>query len=197
MKRHPHETRSECIIRHVRVFLRGSAMSEQSYAADVVEVYHARTPAGRRCMKFHEGGDPYRDMRANGQIIGRILNGDVKMPVDLEESLILALPEEDARLCWVDLAERVGRLSVAHPQDGIEGMTADLGRLASDFGQFFESAGPLLHDLSIDARDDRAQLMQARDRARQLVAQASGFVHEISEALREQDHARTHLREVG
>lgn len=194
MKPDAQETRSACIVRHVQAYLRGTATTMETYADNVRLAYHDRTAATHRTTRFHEAGDAFADLKANGQIVNRILSGTVKMPVDLEEALILALPEEDARACWVDLGGRVGRVSVAQPACGPGGKASDLARCSQAFGQAVQSWGRLLDDLKIDANDDRDDLQEARVRLRNLVAAASTGIEDISAALLAQDAARRERR---
>lgn len=183
MMRDSHEPRSITVLRHVQAYLLGTAVSVQSYADDVRCRYQERTPARQQSLRFHTDGDVAEDFKANGQLVGRILDRTVRMPVDIEEALILALPEEEQRRCWVDLAARVGRLSVAHPEDGVEGLTADLGRFISDFGQLTQAFVPLLRDLQIDEHAGREDLECALDRLRQLMAGAQSFIEVVCRAL--------------
>lgn len=197
MKSSSHDPRSTTILRHVHGYLLGTSVSEQTYAEDVRRIYFERTPDDRlRALKFHVGGDAADDMQANGQLVGRILSRVVRMPVDLEEALVLALPEERQRSCWVELGARVVRLSVAYPEEGIEGLTADLGRFISDFGELTVSFGPLLSDLAIDEHDDRGDLERALNCLRQLAAGSVQFIEVISNARGRQESQQPDLRRV-
>ena len=123
----PHETRSGTILRHVQAFLRETGTSVWTYAQTVVDAYHGRVPESHRTVEFREhkpGSDAYRVQKANAGHMTRLLDGTTRLPVDLEESLILAMPcAERQRACWVELAARVGRMSIAHPEDGVRGAT--------------------------------------------------------------------------
>lgn len=197
MKHDPQETRSTTILRHVQAYLLRTSVSEQSYAEEVRRVYHERTPDPKaRTLQFHGGGDAYEDMKANGQLVGRILSRAVRMPVDLEESLVLALPQERQRACWVELAARVGRMSIAHPEDGVSGVAEDLGRLTSDVGDLLMALSPLLADLKIDHHDDLSDLKLARTRARQLSSSVHVIIEQLSEAISEKQDSVPVLRSV-
>ena len=183
MKNNLHsETRAGCVERHVRAYIRETGISEQAYAAELVMVYHDRTPIRQRTVLFHADGEAYRDLTANTQIVHRMLGGDVRLPVDIEEAAILALPEERARRAWVDLAARVGRISVAHPEDGVAGVAEDLGRLSVDAGELLQAMGALLED-NRNLGGSEADLRLARERARKLAAQAHSIIHRLSDEL--------------
>ncbi len=182
MKDVPHEPRSVTILRHVAAYLLPT--SESAYADDVRRRYHERTPDPKaRCIQFYDSGDPLVYMPKNEQLVSRILGRKVRMPVDLEEALILALPAEAQRACWVDLAARVGRMSIAHPEDGVRGVAEDLGRLARDVGELLTSLAPLLDDLRIDEHDELVDLVTARERARQLSSQVHTVIEQLSRSI--------------
>ena len=103
------EPRSQTIARHVREALRHSGLTEQSLAAEVVEQYHRRTSLHERNVEFHSGTTTKQideAQRANAQLLRRMFGGLVRMPADLEESIVLALPEPYRRRLLRELAGR-------------------------------------------------------------------------------------------
>jgi hypothetical protein len=83
----------------------------------VVSLYDTRTPLAARHVPFHRTADVYADQKANAQLLRRMLSIDalVRMPVELEEALVLALPEPMRTECLRELADRYGLLAAPKP----------------------------------------------------------------------------------
>ena len=114
------ESRAHALFAHVQLALRHTGRTEAEFADAVVALYHARTPLHARAIEFHghvAGSDPYDVMRANAQLLMRALKpgGPVRLPVDLEEALVLALPQPYQDECQRELAARLGLLSAPLP----------------------------------------------------------------------------------
>lgn len=137
------ETRSLTLRRHVEEFLRKTATSWESFTADVVGAYHKRVKPELREIEFRTEGDAWKSMRANAQIFKRMVHEDVRLPADIEEAIVFALPdaEQEALLC--ELAARYGLLAVpmakdaASRHDGFQLLT-----------QFIRKAGQGTHALT-------------------------------------------------
>ncbi|NMW25422.1 hypothetical protein HFP05_13980, partial [Rhodanobacter denitrificans] len=102
------ENRSQLIAEHVLLAISRSALTERTYAQKVADLYLERTPLHARAVTFAQSSDPYDDSEANRQTVKRMLDGRVRMAVDLEEALILALPAPFQQRLKADLAERLG-----------------------------------------------------------------------------------------
>ena len=106
---HFHEPRSAVVFRHTADAVRNSGHTDTSLAQAIADQYTADVAPGERIVQFHAGEDAdsmERALKANAQIIGRIRNGTVKMPVDLEESWVRALPAHWRDACSRELAQR-------------------------------------------------------------------------------------------
>ena len=150
------EPRSQTIARHVREALRHSGLTEQSLAAEVVEQYHRRTSLHERNVEFHSGTTTKQideAQRANAQLLRRMFGGLVRMPADLEESIVLALPEPYRRRLLRELAGRHGLLAVPMPSADCVSQHQALADLAREFGEAVEKVSPMLADGKIDASD--------------------------------------------
>lgn len=113
-----HEPRSAVVFRHTTDAIRNSAHTDSSLAQSIAEQYMADVAPGERILQFHVGVDAdstEKALKANGQIIARIRNGTVKMPVDLEESWVRALPPQWRDACARELARRYGFLGARIP----------------------------------------------------------------------------------
>lgn len=150
------ETRAQCITRHVRAALRGSGATMRAVADRAVDVYHSRTALQDRAIEFHIGATAaaYESAaRANAQLVERMLNGTVRLPADLEEALVLALPDVQRAECLRDLAARYGLLAAVQP--GANGIaqqmtTADM-MLAT--GRLLTTLAPAYADGALDTSD--------------------------------------------
>lgn len=155
------ETRAQVIHRHVDHYVRHSGAKEHDFADAVAALYQERTPLHLRCVDFHAhaaGGNPYDVLRANGQLLFRMLrpDGPTRLPVDLEEAVVLSLPEPFRGECQRDLAERLGLLAAAlpAPADAPAGQhiksPCELMRRAADA---VERIAPMLEDGRIGPED--------------------------------------------
>lgn len=104
--------RAAVIIAATQEAMRSTGMTIRRFAADVVDIYHQRTHPDDRTVAFHATRDPYADERANAQLITRIVQGVVRLPADLEESWVLALPESHRHSLKTRLSARYGLLAV-------------------------------------------------------------------------------------
>lgn len=147
------ESRSQTIVRHVTAYLNETRTSMESYAMDVRQAYHDATEETARDVRFHAGGDAYKDMRANGQIVRRFLEGNPRMPVDIEEALVEALPASRRDALLTELAARYGLLPAQIPQPGPVGEAGSIAGLMKQTGEVIEAMAPMLEDGVIDNRD--------------------------------------------
>lgn len=147
------EPRAAVIAQYVTAYLHTTGTSMEAYADDVAQQYHARTAPELRSVLFHEGGDAYKRLRANGQVVRRFLENEPRMPVDVEEAFIFALPTELRRDLLRELAARVGLLAAPLPDgNGAHDLTL-VGDLMREFGDAVKALGPVLADGRIDIQD--------------------------------------------
>lgn len=151
-----HNARAECIVHHVNLAMRKSALTDRAYGQAVADMYMQRTPLHARTLEFYQSRDPYADERANAQIVRRILSGTVRMPVDIEEALVLALPEPFQRACLHDLAARFGLLAAPQPAAVPAHQAVHVGQLMRDAGEVMIALAPMFAAGRIDAHDAHA-----------------------------------------
>lgn len=149
----PHEARAACIAHHANMALRKSPLTERQYGQAVADLYMQRTPLHARTVEFHISHDPYADERANAQLVRRALDGTTRMPVDLEEALVLALPEPFRSVCLRDLAARFDLLAAPRPAASMAQQTVHLGEMTRDAGEVLIALAPMFKDGRIDATD--------------------------------------------
>ena len=148
------EPRHQVIADHVALALSRCSMVERTYAQQVVDIYHQRTPDSARTLKFHVTNDPYADQRANCQMVRRMLDGAVRMPVEIEEAMVLALPEPYRHHLMGELAQRLGLLAAELPSVDAAGQQHQVGDLLRDAGDALDKLSKMLDDGVLDERDE-------------------------------------------
>ena len=152
-------TRDCAIEHHVNMAVKHTALTREVFADEVVALYHARTPLHQRNVRFHQlvkGGDPYQVQRLNAQLLFRMFGGPVRLASELEEAVVLALPEPYRSACLAELAGRYGLMAAPQPADTYTGHAAQVGDLAVDFGSAFSAISATMADGSLDHLDANA-----------------------------------------
>lgn len=147
------ETRTQVLAHHIRLAVARSAMTERSYLQDVAETYMQRTPLHARVVQFHASADPYTDERANAQLLRRMLDGTTRLHVDLEESLIEALPEPYRTALVSELARRNGLMLAPSPATTPEGQLIQVSELMARQAETIRHLAPMFDDQQLDAND--------------------------------------------
>ena len=115
--------------------------------------YHKTIPKNKRSVKFHADGDVFKDAKANGQIIQRMMDGSVRMPVEIEESLIEALPIDWRKSLKAALAARMGLLASPIPSNQPSVEIQHVGQVATEFGELFALLGKAYNDGALNEKD--------------------------------------------
>lgn len=172
-----HEPRSDVIRRHVNNFFRiEKAATEENFSDEVKGIYHDRVPIeSDRVIAFHDGGDAGKMLAANAQIIFRIFKGKVKFPADIEEAVVLALPEPYQADCKAELAERYDMLPAYISHVRPDKSIVNIATLLKEFGETVEALAPMLADGKID-KDDAHLAKKALKETHDL----QGVLHEIT-----------------
>lgn len=147
------ESRSQIIAEHVMLALSRCALTERTYAQAVADLYMERTPLHARTVGFASSTDAYADSEANRQTVKRMLDGRVRMAVDLEEALVLALPHPFRHQLLTDLAARVGLIAAEQPAAHAAGQQHQVGDFIRDMGKALDGLSPMLDDGLLDERD--------------------------------------------
>ncbi len=168
-----HEPRSAVVFRHTTDAVRNSGHTDSSLAQAIADQYLADVAPTERIVQFHTGTDAdsiERALKANAQIVGRIRNGTVKMPVDLEESWVRALPTQWREACSRELAQRYGFLGARIPMMEPHAGVLAVARLSVEFGHTLEALTNILADGRICAMDI-PEMRRALDEMGQLEAE--------------------------
>lgn len=121
------------------------------YAGAVVEHYHDLTAVEDRIVDFHVASTAEnfeQCTRLNTQTIKRILSGEIRMCVDIEESLIAALPDAQRDHMMAALLARDGLLLARRPPavDDITGQMGTPCELMRSTAAAVEKIMPMLAD---------------------------------------------------
>lgn len=170
-------TRDAVIADHVAAAMRHSRLSYETFAQAVGDLYHERTPDTQRGVRFHPvpRTEPYAAMRANAQLLRRYVEGPVRMPVELEESIVLALPEPFLSTCRRELAMRYGLLAAEQPEAGAPGQGLQLAALLQSAGDSVAALAPMFDDFVID-HDDAAHAPGALAELEQLMGTVTTMI---------------------
>jgi len=112
-------TRSQIIGTIVSDAVLQSRMTWNAYADAVVQHYHATTDVADRLVEFRvatTADNADQATRNNTQTVKRMLIGEIRMHVDIEESLIGALPEAWRERLLTALLERQGLIYAKAPR---------------------------------------------------------------------------------
>lgn len=174
------ETRSHAIYAHVRIALTHSGLDQMDFADDVARIYHERTPLHVRGIDFRQhqrGVDPYEVRRANEQLLFRMLkpNGPVRMAVEVEEAVVLALPERFRDECLRELSGRYGLMPAPLPAtNGIDALTC-VGEFSRDFGDCLVALAKTAADGRLEPMD-AAHAPEVISQLHDLVGRASSLI---------------------
>ena len=149
-------TRDRVIHGFVQRALKHTELTRESFAEEVVYQYHQRTPLAQRRFEFHpftSGCDFLAVMRANAQLVFRQLDGTTRLASELEEAVVLALPEPFRQACLTELAARYGLLAAALPATTAAGRVGQVGRMAKEFGEVLSAIGGALGEGQADTHD--------------------------------------------
>lgn len=179
------ERRCDVIRAHWEIAVRMSGETTESLAARAVEIYQQRTPLHARGVEFQPlGRDPYTALRANALHVRRFLgmsSPNVRLPAELEEALVLALPEAFKRECLKELAARYGLLAsrAPHPDGRAWDGPADLMR---ECAEALSALAPALVDGKI-GQEDAAELRACMRHLDDVHSAAHSLMVQLSDAL--------------
>lgn len=196
------DTRTEVIGRYVFRLTRETRTSLEDYSEMVLRMWLQRTPESARSDDFHMGSDVLKRMAANTQKIRRWFNPQVaaRPSIDVEEALVMALPQPYRAECKQALAARYGGLFWQLP-DGAQPSIECASALLAASGEALTALAPAFaNDRKIDENDDPAVLLKARAELLDVQAVVLSFVASIDAALETQRanaaHAAPRLRSV-
>lgn len=160
------EPRAAVIFRHTTACIRNSHHTDASFAQTVAETYMAMVAPAERVVDFHAGTDAdavEKAQRANAQLISRFRNGTVKLPVDLEEAWVSAMPSPWGEECARELAQRYGFMGARMPELQPHAGMLNASRMSIEFGNTIGALAQVMADGVVDGRDVPALRRAQRD----------------------------------
>ena len=144
------EPRSAVLIRFSQLAIRRTGTNRRKFSTEVAEQYQKMISPGERIIAFYAGTTCDAICAAekkNDQIIRRMMDGSVKMPADIEDAWIAAIPEPFRSNCRAELAARDGLavLPEIH-RGGVVGANA-IADLTAQFSTTLKAVAPVLADV--------------------------------------------------
>lgn len=154
--------------------IRNSHHTDASFAAEVAERYMALVAPNERTTTFHVGTDADSIEKAgkrNAKLIERFRDGTTKLPADLEEAWVEALPEPYRTDCARALARRYGFIGARVPSDVVASQMLCTARVAIEFGHALQAIAEINANGRVDV-DDLQRVRRALKECEDLAGEA-------------------------
>ncbi len=103
-------SRCRLIEQHVQNYLRETAVSQMTFATEVREIYE-QLPEAQRIIEWSQRSDVFERAKRDAEKLFRYFYKNT-LSVDLEDAIVLALPDDRRDALEYALASRRGRISV-------------------------------------------------------------------------------------
>ena len=182
------QTRTEVIGAHVKRAMRTTRLKFGAYCEDAAALWQSRTPDVVRGDDFSAHSNDDKRRATNEQKVRRWFDGGVaaRPSIDVEEALVLALPEPFRSDCLRELCMRYGGLFVAMPGCGQPLHLGVAGELVTQCGEALTALAPLLADGQIGVDDPEPALRHARRELIDVQSVIASLVARIDAALMQQ-----------
>lgn len=147
------ECRTEIILRHLNDLVTRTTVSWETLAHDIFTHYQRTVPAEFRHYRLSTHPDPHARLKAWGQKVRRLAHGGEVFRVELEDSVIQALPPDRRRALINELCALWGVVAVDMPTGDDR---PDFGRIATmstNFGQTVTAFNEVAADGKQDKQD--------------------------------------------
>jgi len=154
-----HPTRQDVIFGATHAVMHELGWSLADLAESIATHYCAQVPEQHRGLTLtaepqEPGSDAYYNWKeSTRRQLERLLNGSVRMPVELEEAWIDALPSPYRERVIGQLAARLGYLAVAIPEES-DCTVESLGEVLREHSEAVQASAPMVADGQI-TEDDR------------------------------------------
>ncbi len=177
-------TRSQTIFKVLEDFQKFSGDSWATIATNIAQAYNRTTPEQLREIEFHnpedKNKDTYKAMRANAQIITRMMSGEVRLPCDLEEAIELSLPENWQVEMRSQLAARKGLVPVTKPTFVIGEDSATVATFYKEVGEAAEVAVKMISTQNSFGPEDKQYALDAIKRFDDVINVSLNIQHHIN-----------------
>ncbi|HKJ89243.1 MAG TPA: hypothetical protein VKA48_12140 [Gammaproteobacteria bacterium] len=160
-----HPTRQDVVFAATHAVMHELGWSLADLAESIAVIYCDQVPEEHRDLKLTaepkgQGVDAYYHWKeSTRRQVERLLNGSVRMPVELEEAWIDALPSPYRERVIGQLAARLGYLAVAIPEDS-DCTVESLGEVLKEHSEAVQASAPMVADGQI-TEDDRIHAGEA------------------------------------
>lgn len=119
-------SRARLIDRYVRDYLRETSVSQMAFAAEVREIYESTLPEAQRGVEFSQRSDLFERAKRDAEKLTRLLDGSVcRLPVEIEDAIVLALPDDRRDILEAELAARRARVSLKIRREPLPGISRE------------------------------------------------------------------------
>ena len=152
-------TRSAVLCLHAAAYRQRMGVSHEEWCEALDTAYCHLVPADQRsvkapCLKAITTAKEYvARLRSWDQQVRRWEEGDVRMPVDVEEAWVEALPEPYRSECRRELAQRMGLWGAVRSEAGPAGDYECWSRALHSFSEVTRAMGCILADGEIGPQD--------------------------------------------
>lgn len=190
-------TRSQVITNHTRDAIDATTLTWRALAIDVVTRYHNATAPQDRTVKFNNHKDSDTRAKHWAQELGRMVKneGGMRIPADLEEHMVEALPEPYRSDCKAELVRRMGLLPAPMIDIKQGGAVGSLASTVKEFSEMLAVLGEITADGSVDEKD-RPQLKRAFKESNDVLAQIVAWQREFTELLDDGPEHNNSLRAI-
>lgn len=172
--------RAQLISLRVEECIRQTPMRRRDFVARVREHYEHTVAPEYRTIDFSVRSDLFDRLEADEEKVFQMLENTTRrrLPVELEESILAALPDDRRFRLQIELGEREGVLVVPMPAHSRCADAMALGRLSKEIGDVFTRYAPILADGEINADDAKNAGKAVID-----IDEAIAVLHEMRAAL--------------
>ncbi|HBN55004.1 MAG TPA: hypothetical protein DD456_13545 [Stenotrophomonas sp.] len=165
-----------------------SRMDWNEYAECVVDHYHANVGIHDRAVSFHvatSADNSEKCRRLNTQTVRRVLLGEIRMTVDLEESLVAALPEAWGTELQTRLLERAGLLFARRPAPigDVPGQLRCPADLLRSTAETVQALAPMFADNNSIGPEDSRHFGKALREINETMGVLVGLNRQITQAM--------------
>ncbi len=181
-------SRSQVIEATVTEAILKSRTKWNEYAAHVVDHYHDNVAVHDRAVSFHvasSADNAAECSRLNTQTVRRVLSGEIRMTVCLEESLVAALPEAWATELQTRLLERAGLLFARKPAPigDVPGQLRCPADLLRSTAETVQALAPMFADNNSIGPEDARHFPKALREINETMGVLVGLARQIAQAM--------------
>lgn len=183
-----HPTRQAVLVAHTEAVIHEMGVERTEIACEIAREYHDRVAADHRSLPLEpepqiNDVDAYlRWFERTRKTIERMMTGATRLPVEIEDAWVAALPDPYRARCIQALTERMGHLAVELSDESAS--VGHLGRVLKEAGEEHVAAAAVYADGRVDENDLQA-LLDAEREARESAAASLAHADKMRRAYEE------------